>query len=90
MSDRKELEELSKIELESLSDSYDTAMTQVAEDRKTHNHMPLALSAFLPAVGKDGMTNHADLKQVLLMVFMIGLEEGRKGKTFADYTRCVC
>lgn len=90
MSNREEALELGKIELESISDSYDSVLAKLRADRDKHRHMPPSLSVFFNSIKGDAVRNNADVRHMLLVAFMAGLEESAKGKKYEDYLRCPC
>ncbi len=80
--------ELARHELEALAEAYKKAGDLLDEHKG--DHTPPALQAVMGLILDDGMKYRVPPKQILLTAFLVGIEEGKAGKSFEDYTRCKC
>jgi hypothetical protein len=80
--------ELTQHELVELADVYNVVIHQL--DSRKGEHSPPALMAMMKVLLNEGLAKGVPVHQILLASFLMGIEEGKKGKSYEDYTRCSC
>jgi hypothetical protein len=81
-------EELARHELEGLAETHDKVIAEL--DSRKGEHPPPAVMALLKVTLDEGIAKGIPLKQVVLAAFLMGIEEGKKGKSYEDFVRCAC